>query len=264
MNRTLLLFVMAVLAAVGCNQAGRKDSEALRKSLDIADRMSTGCYIVPLVLKCGNVPDTVDTSCIVVTNAGYFRDRYMRDKVEPYYPSNYNQMSEYAQIKWWKEIEYKYYRLLVDNNMILEVDSLLYAEYYPDRTIVDHEIATLYRNGGIASVLNKYLDEDGWLEKYVPWDKYITRDTVVMEKGYDGKMEERHMKIRTGEINHRYTYHGQGVNVDYIMYLASLHNIYFFLYYHLPDEYCGYYISQWDDGAQLQGVHYIEERANRK
>ena len=37
-NRTLLLFVMAVLAAVGCNQTGRKDSEALRKSLDIADR----------------------------------------------------------------------------------------------------------------------------------------------------------------------------------------------------------------------------------
>lgn len=50
-----------------------------------------------------------------------------------------------------------------------------------------------------------------------------------------------------------FTYHGQGVNVDYIMYLASLHNIYFFLYYHLPDEYCGYYISQWDDDKELEG-----------
>ena len=264
MIKNLSLLVMAILVAVGCNNAGRKDSEALRKSMDIADRMSDGCYIVPLVLKCNNVSDTMDQSCIVAANAGYLRDEYMQSSEEFSLPDNFDEMTEYDQQKYWKKRDEKYFRMLVDSNMTLEVDSVLYAEYYPGRVVVDEEIQSLYQKEGIVGVLNKYLDEEGWLEKYIPWEMYVTRDTIVMEEGYGGKMEERHYKIRTGELASGYTYHGQGVNVDYIMYLASLHNIYFYCYYHYPDEYCGHYISQWDDDKELEKVRYIQARKAKK
>ena len=260
-KNNLFLLVMAILVAVGCNNAGRKDSEALRTCLEYPT-WSTGCFIVPVVLTCNSVPDTMGTCCIVAANAGYFMDRYMNDDEEFSYPENFDEMSWREQDKWYKKCNEKrtgkYYRLLIDNNNTLNVDSTLYAEYYPHRVVVDEEIQSLYQKEGIVGVLNKYLDEEGWLEKYIPWEMYVTRDTIVMEEGYDGKMEERHYKIRTSELAPGYTYHGQGVNVDYIMYLASLHNIYFYCYYHYPDEYCGYYISQWDDDKELEKVHYIQ------
>ena len=207
----------------------------------------------------------MDQSCIVAANAGYLRNEYMQSSEGFSLPDNFDEMTEYNQQKYWKKREEKYFRMLVDSNMTLNVDSTLYAEYYPYRAVVDKEIESLYQKEGIAGVLNKYLDEEGWLEKYIPWEMYVTRDTIVMEEGYGGKMEERHYKIRTGELAPGYTYHGQGVNVKYIMYLASLHNIYFYCYYHYPDEYCGYYISQWDDDEELEKVHYIQARkAKRK
>lgn len=270
MKKILFLLVMAMLVAVGCSNSGRKNSKALRVCLDNST-WSTGCFIVPVVLKCNNVPDTMDTCCIVVVNADCFKGEFINVDEEFSYPENFDEMSEREQYKWSKKRDkwYKkcseiYYRLLVDNNKTLRVDSTLYAEYYPRRAVVDKEIETLYQKEGIVGVLNRYLDEEGWLEKYCPEEMYVTRDTVVMEEGYDGKMEERKATIITDEIVPGFTYHGQGVNVDYIMYLASLHNIYFFLYYHLPDEYCGYYISQWDDDKELEKVRYIQARKAKK
>ncbi len=252
------LLIAVMLAVAGCDGPGKK-SDALRFCLDNS-YSSTGCYVVPFVLKCRNVADTVDTSCIVVTDAGYFRSKYMGSKEEEFpYPDNMDEMSERKQIKLWKNKCDKFYRMLIDNNMTLDVDSVLYADYYPDRVVVDKEIEALYKEEGIVGVLNKYLDAEGWLDKDCQIYHYVTRDTVRYEE-VNGEIREYPGTIITDERVPGYTWHGEGVNVDYIIYLASLHNIYFYLYYHLPDEYQGHYIALWDNEKELKGLKYLENR----
>ena len=92
------------------------------------------------------------------------------------------------------------------------------------------EIEQLYNNYGITTVLNKYLDDSGWLLKYLYNDKLDTLD-----------------------------YHGKGVNVDYIIYLAAKHNIYFNFYdLHAPDEPIGYQITlSGSEKDNLKGIKNI-------
>ena len=94
-KNNLFLLVMAILVAVGCNNAGRKDSEALRTCLEYPT-WSTGCFIVPVVLTCNSVPDTMGTCCIVAANAGYFMDRYMNqlDRILDEQIQNHNEALE--------------------------------------------------------------------------------------------------------------------------------------------------------------------------
>lgn len=135
-----------------------------------------------------------------------------------------------------------YNTLIYDDNKIY-VDSTLFNKYYPYRVIEDKTIYALYTKEGIVGVLNKYLDNDGWLEKYLPIDRYqidtINRNTDTV-------------KFLENPI---YQWHGKGVNIEYIVHLASLHNIYFWKYDHLPDEYVGTFITlTGSDPEQLKGL----------
>lgn len=154
------------------------------------------------------------------------------------------------------DMDYKdiLYKTLVGNNMRLVVDSVIFDRYFESRVLIDRNIDSLYNSIGIIGILNKYLDEDGWLVKYCPIERYHIDSISFYENG----VEMQKLFLSDQEIS-TYDWHGKGINVDYIVYLASMHNIYFWKYDHLPDEYVGYFINiQQSDYNQLKGLKLLQ------
>lgn len=118
--------------------------------------------------------------------------------------------------------------LTIEKNNSIKIDSTLFAKYknYKFGVIVDKGIEDLYNKKGIVGVLNKYLDNEGWLQCYFP-----------------------------SQLDNVIDYHGKGMNINYVIYLAAKHNVYFFCRSHMPDEISGYYLALGlSDKKELKGL----------
>lgn len=109
----------------------------------------------------------------------------------------------------------------------VKINNNLYHDCVNRKIIPSTEIEQLYNTYGIITVLNKYLDDNGWLLKYLYIEKFDNAN-----------------------------YHGKDVNVDYIIYLAAKHNIYFNFYdLHVPGEPIGYQITlSGSEKGKLKGL----------
>lgn len=229
----ILLFVISTLLT-SCDS---RDNKYLKKNLENWCS-SVDYFLLPITLVNSNEKQSKlqdDTMYHLVTYPGAILHNMTNIQLDMDY----------------KEILYK---TLVSNHMKLHVDSIIFDRYFESRVLIDKNIDSLYNSIGIIGILNKYLDKDGWLVKYCPIERYQI-DTISF---YENGIEMQKLFISNQEISD-YDWHGKGVNVDYIVYLASLHNIYFWKYDHLPDEYVGYFINlPQSDYKGLKGLKLLE------
>lgn len=229
----ILLFVIFILLA-SCDS---KDNKYLKKNLENW-YSSVDYFLLPITLvNCNDTPSKSqdDTMYHLVTYPGAILHNMTNIQLDMDY----------------KKVLYK---TLMSNNMKLHVDSIIFDRYFESRVLIDRDIDSLYNSIGIIGILNKYLDEEGWLVKYCPIERYRI-DTVSY---YENGVEMQKLVISNQEVS-TYDWHGKGINADYIVYLASIHNIYFWKYDHLPDEYVGYYINiSQSDYNQLKGLKLLQ------